>query len=325
MRLNDLIENGSADHSAYGWFRRRFGEDARHGEPMSQHTSLCVGGPAEIYFVPRTAADLRDAVQYARESRLPYLVVGTGTNLLVRDEGIRGLVISLSRCSQGIDRAYGGGNDVALTVGGGASLQALCRYAVENGLGGANFAQGIPGTIGGGIHMNAGTDLGQMGDILKGVSVMHPEGQIRAHGEEDLRFGYRSFSLGSRDWTPEGNQPILLSGTFALTAAEPQDLRHEARSIIEDRWRKQPLGHPSAGSFFKNPQGEKPAGALIEMAGLKGRRIGGAAVSEKHANFLINTGSATAADFLALMETVQETVASRFAVDLDVEVTIVGP
>ena len=322
--MNEWTGDRPVDQNAREWFSRRFGGKVRYGEPMARHTSLGVGGPAEVYLVPNTLADLGDAVRFSWENGLPYLVLGGGTNLLVRDEGLKGLVISLSRCSQGIDRADVRGDVVSITVLAGTRLQAFCRYALDHGFGGINFAFGIPGTIGGGIWMNAGTDLGQMGGVLEGISVMHPTGRIQVHSGDDLRFGYRSFSLGGLDEARGNGQPILLNGRFALEAADPGVLRREAQAIIECRKLKHPMGEQSAGCFFKNPQGGKSAGELIELSGLKGKQIGGAAVSVKHANFFINTGSASSADFLALMEAAQEAVSSRFGIDLDAEVTIVG-
>lgn len=311
------------DHDTKEWLFHRFGENVKYDEPMAQHTSLGVGGPAGAYLTPRTPEDLKDVVRFSQENRLPFMVIGGGTNLLVKDKGLNGLVISLTRCLQGISRTSIA-DALLLTVLAGTGMQTFCRYAIDHGLEGMNFALGIPGTVGGGIKMNAGTDHGQIESVLDKVSVLFPTGEIREIERKDLEFGYRSFSLGGRGKGVECGQPIILSGCFILHPADPGVLRHEAQAILGSRGKKQPLNWPNAGCFFKNPRSGKSAGELIELAGLKGKQVGGAAISIKHANFFINTGDASSADFLALMKTAQETVSTKFGIDLEAEVTIVG-
>ena len=306
------------------WLVHRFGECIKWDEPMAQHTSLGVGGPAEVYLSPETLADLKAVVRFSQENRIPFMVIGGGTNLLVKDKGLSGLVISLTRCFQGIESTNIIDEGVLLTVLSGTGMQTFCRYAIDHGLEGINFALGIPGTVGGSILMNAGTDSGQIESVLDTVSVLFPTGEIREIERKDLEFGYRSFSLGDLGRELGGGQPIILSGCFILHPADPGVLRHDAQVTLRRRGEKQPLNWPSAGCFFKNPGSGMSAGELIELAGLKGARIGGAAVSDKHANFFINTGAASAADFIALMERVQDIVSTKFDIDLEAEVTIVG-
>jgi UDP-N-acetylmuramate dehydrogenase len=312
------------DHDTKEWLSERFPKSVRYEEPMAQHTSLGVGGPAEVYVSPETLEDLKDIVLFSNENHLHSMVIGGGSNLLVGDRGIEGLVISLARYLQDISTPDSVDGIAPLTVLAGTRLQALCRYAIDHGLEGTNFALGIPGTVGGGIKMNAGTERGQLGSVLDKVTVLFPSGEVREIGKEDLEFRYRSLSLADREQELGGGQPIILSGCFALHPADPEMLRRDAQAILRDRGEKQPLNWPSAGCFFKNPCSERAAGELIELAGLKGKRIGGAEVSAKHANFLINRGDASSGDFLALMKTIQDTVSTAFGVDLETEVTIVG-
>jgi len=313
-----------ADRHIKEWFVGCFGEAARCDEPMSRHTSLGVGGPADIFFAPETLDDLRKAIRFSSENHLPYTIVGRGTNLLVGDHGIRGLVISLERCSLGIEEEDAGLDRGTVTARAGTGLQAFCRYAIAQGFEGAEFAVGIPGSVGGGIRMNAGTDRGEISSILKSVSVLHPTGRVLEYARESLAFGYRSFSIDVKEPASEDAMPIILSGCFALKPGDPDLLRRTAADILKHRKQKQPLDIPSAGCFFKNPSSEQSAGRLIDSAGMKGTSVGGAAVSGKHANFFINTGGATCADFLELMERVQQAVKRTFGIDLYPEVTLVG-
>jgi len=313
------------DDNTRDWLTRRYGDKVRYQEPMARHTYIGVGGPAEAYLRPGTAAELTAAVKYALGKGLPYLIIGGGTNLLVKDGGLSGLVICLTDCLQGIYRTATEGGSVSVTVLAGTMMVSLCRYAVDNGLGGLNFAQGIPGTVGGGIKMNAGTGEGQMGSVLTGISVLLPtSGETLAIERQHLAFGYRSLSLGDGLGEDETGPIIILGGRLDLNESDPRALREEAQAVLRDRKRKQPLNQPSAGCFFKNPACGKPAGELIDLAGLKGERVGGAAVSVKHGNFLVNAGGASAGDFLALMERVQQKVSAEFGIDLEPEVAIVG-
>ena len=301
-----------------------FGGNATFDEPMSRHTSFRVGGPAEAYVLPDRYDQLFSLVAWCRENGHPLLVIGGGTNLLVKDGGISGVVIDLSRCLNAITPKGVENDGVFVSVMAGARMKTLCSFALSNGLGGMNFAIGIPGTVGGGIQMNAGTGLGWMADVIASITVLMPGGDSRVIQREHLRWAYRKL-----EWSPPGKEdlsekPIILEGRFCLQPAEPSKLKKEACEIMKARMKRQPMGLPSAGCCFKNPSSENPAGRLIEDVGLKGRRVGGAEISSKHANFIINTGKAAAADILALMADVQERVSKMFNIDLESEVQIVG-
>jgi UDP-N-acetylmuramate dehydrogenase len=203
-------------------------------------------------------------------------------------------------------------------------LNAICGFSLREGLSGMNFALGIPGTVGGAVAMNAGTALGAMQDVLRRIEVLLPDGRTAILERETFGFSYRKLIWKSDFNGGKEMSPIVLKAVFALRPDDPEILRMQAREIIRKRKERQPLWVPSAGCFFKNPDGESPAGMLIDQAGLKGKSVGGAAISEKHANFFINRENASAKDVLALMELVQETVENKFGIELEPEVKIVG-
>lgn len=312
------------DSDSKKWLTSLLGSNVKFDEPMSKHTSLRVGGPAEAFAVPEDFAALQSLITWAWQKSVPYLIVGDGTNLLVTDGGIRGIVIVLTKCLKEITQTGRTKEHIMITAMTGVRLQTLCNYAITHGLAGLNFALGIPGTVGGGIMMNAGTAYGQIANVLEAVTVLMPTGATKTVTKQGLKFSYRHLALNMQPNHNNANQPVLIDGAFALLPSNPQKLKVEAQEII--KWRKQnhPVGIPSAGCFFKNPATGKTAGELIDLAGLKGKAIGGAEVSTKHANFLVNTGQASAADFMTLMELVQETVSKKFNTDLEREVKIVG-
>ena len=279
-------------------------------EPMSRHTTFRVGGPADVLFLPESEEQLLQALSIAREAGVPCFVIGNGSNLVVKDGGIRGLVIALGEGMAAIARA-----GETLTAWAGASLARVSAYAQASGLSGLEFASGIPGTLGGGCAMNAGAYGGQLSDVLVDARVLL-DGEVRTLTVEEMQMGYRT-SLPLR----QGG--IVISARFALTPDDPEAIAARMRELNARRRDKQPLNYPSAGSTFKRPEGYF-AGALIEQAGLKGRSVGGAQVSPKHAGFIVNTGGATAADILTLIGTVQDEVADRFGVRLETEVRILG-
>jgi len=279
-------------------------------EPMSRHTTFRVGGPADVLFLPESEDQLLRALAIAREAGVPCIVLGNGSNLVVRDGGIRGLVIVLGEGMAAIVRAGD-----TLTAWAGASLARVSAYAQASGLSGLEFASGIPGTLGGGCAMNAGAYGGQLSDALIDARVLL-DGEVKTLTVDEMQMGYRT-SLPLR----EGG--IVISARFALTPDDPEAIAARMRELNARRRDKQPLNHPSAGSTFKRPEGQF-AGALIEQAGLKGRSVGGAQVSEKHAGFIVNTGGATATDILTLIGMVQDEVRARFGVRLETEVRILG-
>lgn len=306
------------------WLAEAFGRSVRFGEPMSRHTSLRVGGPAEAYVEPENREDLVTLVNWARDKGIPYMILGGGTNLLVRDGGIEGLVICLGKCLRGIAITATGAGTVSVTAMAGSRMQTLCDFAIDRGLEGMHFALGIPGTVGGAIMMNAGTSWGRVEDCLEGITVLGPDGKVARPKRERLTFEYRRLLLPDAEKNMAAGPSVVLDGCFGLHPSSSEELRRAAKQRLEERRRTQPLNLPSAGCFFKNPASGRTAGELIEQSGLKGKRMGGAEVSTKHANFLVNGGHATAADLLLLGRIVQETVFQSTGVHLETEVQIVG-
>ena len=278
--------------------------------PLDKYTTLRVGGPADYFAEPSSEEELSALLNAAKEAGIPVLLMGNGSNLLVRDGGFRGLVIRLSKAFSHIEQWEHG-----LKAQAGALLSVLACEAANASLTGLEFAQGIPGTVGGGVYMNAGAYGGELGKCIESVTVLDHDEVKRIPGSE-MKFGYRHSRAMDEKW-------MVLGARFRLEKGDKEQIDAAMRDFAARRKEKQPLNYPSAGSFFKRPEGHF-AGALIEKAGLKGKQVGGARVSEKHAGFLINAGGATASDFLALMRLVQDTVQRESGVLLAPEVRIVG-
>lgn len=314
----------SIDKDSINWLNNLIGSGIKFREPMSRHTYFRVGGPADAFICPDNVEKLRELLRWAGDKRIPYIVIGDGSNLLVRDKGIPGIVIVLTECLNEISRSGGNGESVLIKAMAGVRTQTLCRYAIEEGLSGINFALGIPGTVGGAIMMNAGTSSGSISDVLDSVNIMLSTGTMLKIKREELDFSYRKLSWDKNFTKSHREEPIIIDGCFRLLQSDPAELKKEAWALLKKRKDNQPTGTASAGCFFKNPPSGKTAGQLIDMAGLKGTRIGGAEVSTKHANFIVNTGAASASDILALMQLIQETVFKKFNIRLEPEVKIVG-
>ena len=279
-------------------------------EPMARHTTFRVGGPADVMFFPASAEQITAALEAAAGLGVPALVIGNGSNLLVRDGGIRGLVVALG---EGYSAVACEGETI--TAQAGASLARVAQAAQAAGLAGLEFASGIPGSLGGGCAMNAGAYGGQLSDVLLSAQVLL-DGAVRTLSRDEMEMGYRTT-------LPLRRGGVVLSARFGLRRDEPEAIAARMRELNGRRRDKQPLNYPSAGSVFKRPEGYF-AGALIEQAGLKGRAVGRAQVSEKHAGFIVNTGGATAGDVTALIALVQDEVEARFGVRLEPEVRILG-
>ena len=290
---------------------RRLSGSLRFAEPMSRHTSFRIGGPADALFVPRDLAELKRCLKEARELGIPVTVIGNGSNLLVCDGGIRGLVIKLSGT---LDWVHISG--VKVRAGCGVLLAALAYKAVESDLGGLEFAAGIPGTLGGGVIMNAGAYGGEMKDVVTSVRVVSPSGEERDVSAAEMAFGYRHSSL-------QNSGSYVLEVAMELKPGDRESSLEMIRELNDRRKAKQPRALPSAGSVFKRPEGYY-AGPLIEKAGLKGMRIGDAVVSPLHANFIVNVGNAAAADVLALIALVKEAVWRECGVLLEQEIKVLG-
>lgn len=277
-------------------------------EPLAALTSLCIGGPADALVSPEDVHDVCWVVRQAQAARIPIMVLG-GTNLLVQDGGIRGIVLSLANLA-----AIEIEEDRLVFAEAGARMPVLLGFAVHHGLSGLEWAAGIPGTVGGAVVMNAGTKLGEMRDCLDTIQMVDLEGRLATHDAASVGFAYRSVSL------PEG---IVVGAWLRLTPASRETIDSRTKSYLQYRKQSQPLSQPNAGSVFKNPQGTT-AGRLIEEAGLKGCRVGDAQVSTKHANFIVNLGQARSADVLQLIETIQREVSQQTGVTLELEWKVVG-
>ena len=280
-------------------------------EPMSRHTSFRIGGPARRMAFPTTGAQMVLLMSFAAECGARPLVIGKGTNLLCPDEGLDRLVVETS----GLSRLEMGTEPDTVLAEAGVSLARLADFACKAGLTGLEFAHGIPGSVGGGVCMNAGAYGGEMKQVVSGVSVLFPEEGVKFLSGEEMDFGYRHSLLTDH---PEA---VVLHALFRLTPGDPETIREQMRDLASRRKASQPLEWPSAGSTFKRPEGYF-AGTLIDQCGLKGLTVGGAQVSEKHAGFVINRGGATCADVEALIRQIQERVQEQAGVRLEPEVKI---
>ena len=306
------------------WLKDHFGARVQFDLPMRQQTSLRIGGPADAYVAPQDIRDLEQLVTWARDAQLPYMVIGRGTNLLVRDGGIRGLVIALHQGLNTIETHTTHADRALVVAMAGAKLQTLCSYAIEHGFAGLNFAVGIPGSVGGAIQMNAGTSHGCMAEVLAWVDILPPQKALQRLSRSELDFTYRALRWNAAAASRKQPAPVIVAGGFDLPRGDRRALGREAAQHLAQRKAHQPIAKSSAGCMFKNPAGDRPAGWLIDQAGLKGVRIGGAAVSEMHANYIINAAQATAAEVEALIETIQTRVWEKFQTRLETEVQIVG-
>ncbi len=286
-------------------------ENIRFGEPMSRHTSFQTGGEAEIFVEVDGETQLSKLLSYLRKTENPYFLLGNGTNLLVSDKGYDGVVIQIgkrmSRLAVQGERIY---------AQAGAPLTQVAKTACENGLSGMEFASGIPGSIGGAVVMNAGAYDGEMKQIVESVTVLNGEGEEMELDCDTMEFGYRSSVIRDRPF-------VVTEVVLKLQKGEPESIRAKMEDFAKRRREKQPLEYPSAGSVFKRPEGYF-AGKLIMDSGLRGCRIGGAQVSEKHCGFIINRGNATSEDIAELMEEIQERVKERFGVSLEPEIVKLG-
>lgn len=280
-------------------------------EPMSEHTTFKIGGPAEIFVIPDDPDEVAEVLEAIRKAGAPYFVLGCGSDLLVSDEGYHGVIISLT---QGLIGVNVDGKEMSCQAG--VGLKEASEMACELGLSGLEFACGIPGSIGGACFMNAGAYDGCIADVLKSVRVLLADGSVTTIAVDDLGLGYRKSRIAD-----EGM--VVLSATFALKKDDSEEIRERMDDLTRRREEKQPLELPSAGSTFKRPEGYF-AGKLISDAGLKGWRSGGAAVSEKHAGFVVNVDGATAEDVRAVISHVQDEVERQFGVRLEPEVRFLG-
>jgi len=284
-------------------------------EPMSLHTSFRIGGPADLYAVATSTRELVELVSLARRHDVPYLIIGQGTNILVADKGIRGLVIE--NRAQGICFE----DDAVLYAESGALLRELALESAQRGLGGLEWAVGIPGSVGGAIVGNAGAYGGYISDVAREVTVLSADGTVRQLTAEEVGFGYRTSKFKGQGTRDKG-QEVILSAEFVLRP-EPVEVLLERMADYTSRREATQPPEPSGGSVFKRTE-QYPAGFLIEQAGLKGVRIGDAQISPKHANFIVNLGRARAAEVKALIDLAQEQVWEQFGLELELEIELIG-
>lgn len=280
-------------------------------ELMAFHTTFRIGGPADFFVMPKNAEELAGVLRLCKEENIPYFILGNGSNLLVGDKGYRGVVIQLYKNFDGVEIS---GTTVRAKAG--AMLIRVAKEAGKAGLTGLEFASGIPGTIGGAMVMNAGAYGGEMKDVVTEVTVLTKEGELKTFTGEQMNFRYRGSVV-------EDEGCIVLEAVMELRKGNSEDIQARMDELSVQRRTKQPIEYPSAGSTFKRPEGYF-AGKLIQDANLRGYTVGGAQVSEKHCGFVINTGSATAADVMQLIQDVSDKVQAKFGVPLEPEVKRIG-
>jgi UDP-N-acetylmuramate dehydrogenase len=294
--------------------REVFGERARFNEPLARHTSFRIGGPADAWVEVLSAAEIVRLHELAGANGVPLVPFGSGTNVLVSDRGVRGIVMHLGPDLRAMQWSTNG-SGTRVRAGAGVRLAKLAAEAVARGLSGLEFAEGIPGSVGGGLLMNAGAFGGEIADVLDAVTGVDPQrGECRLP-RTALRFGYRFAEV------PPGF--IVTQAEFVLHAGDPETIRQRVEGLRRRRTARQPAGKPNAGSIFKNPEGYF-AGQLIEAVGMMGRRLGGAMVSEQHANFIVNMGGATAAEVKLLIDEIADAVWKQNAIRLIPEIKLVG-
>lgn len=279
-------------------------------EPMALHTTFKIGGPARLAVFPKNENEISDVIKKCKEENVRYMVVGNGSNLLVADEGIDAVVILLGKEFGEVKLI----DDTTIFAEAGASLMKVCRFALENGLSGLEFANGIPGSCGGGAFMNAGAYGGELGDVMFRCDHIDKDGNKGSLEGDDLKLAYRHSAYYE-------NGCVITGAYFKMQKADKEEIKAKMNDYMSRRRDKQPLEYPSAGSTFKRPEGNF-AGALIEQCGLKGTSVGGAEISTKHAGFVINKGGATCKDVLDLCKKVADTVKAEKGIDLEMEVRV---
>lgn len=280
-------------------------------EPMKNHTSFKIGGPVDLLIEVKETELIKTVISWANTNKKPLIVFGMGSNMLVSDKGIRGIALKLGNNMDEIRVNY---NEIKAAAG--ATLSALAVAAANHSLTGLEFAEGIPGSLGGAIFMNAGAYDGEMKNVLNQVEAISPVGEVKIFSQDELQMGYRKSIF-------QTNGYYILSAVMQLQKGEQEEILRKMQAFAQSRREKQPIEYPSAGSTFKRPAGHY-VGPMIEELGLKGFSIGGARVSLKHAGFIINTGNATAQNVLDLISYIQEKVAAQYGVNLETELKIIG-
>lgn len=281
----------------------------KYQEPLGRHTTYRIGGPASIHFVPATNEAAAGAMAWAREHKLPVLVLGLGSNVLIRDGGFRGMVLKIGKGLDAVSHRAG-----TWKVGAGLPLPLLARKTAEEGFGGVHKLIGVPGSVGGAVFMNAGAHGQDIASVLISATVLDPKGRLVDKASKDISFTYRRSSL-------EGH--VVLGCALRLEQDEPERLKQEQAMLLRKRREGTPFDQPCCGSVFKNPE-EMTAGRLIDRCGLKGRRVGGAEIAKLHANYIVNVGNASADDVLKLIDIARTAVFKEFGIELELEVKVLG-
>ncbi|MDD2586156.1 MAG: UDP-N-acetylmuramate dehydrogenase [Syntrophomonadaceae bacterium] len=286
-------------------------ERVKFNEPMHRHTTFRIGGPADVLIMPESFAEVTEIVSFCKDRGISFFILGMGSNILVRDKGIRGVVIKLGNKLKNI--RISDNNIYAET---GIRLSELSKRAAAHSLSGLEFAEGIPGSLGGAVVMNAGAYGGEISKVVAEVEAINDSGLVKKFTPEQIQYGYRKSIFQNSDY-------IILAASFKLEYGEKEKIQATMREFAHLRREKQPLDLPSAGSTFRRPEGYY-VGPMLEKMGLKGYNVGGAAVSGKHAGFIVNTGSATANDVINLIKYIQQKAREQFEVDLQPEIKIIG-
>lgn len=284
-------------------------------EPMSRHTSIGVGGIAEVVVWPERSEELSRIIHFLWQFQIPFIPIGNGTNLIVKDGGYKGVVISMLSMSS-ISLAERGPEQVLLHAGAGATLSEIVLLSEKGALSGMEFCAGIPGSVGGAVRMNAGAYGNEIKDVVEKVELMIISGELLESGKDDLKFTYRNLDIS------EGT--VIVGASFLLARGVEEKIHSRINEILGKRRNKHPLEYRNAGSIFKNPTGGIPAGRIIDESGLKGMQIGDAKISEKHGNFIVNLGKAKASDIIALIDVIKTKVKKERGIMLQTEVMIVG-
>lgn len=311
-RISKKINRDREEYRVYKELCDILGEEnVLREEPMRAHTTFRIGGPADYFVTPESEEQVQAVTALSRREKIPYYILGNGSNLLVGDQGYRGLIIQIYKKMSEIRI-----EDYEIHAQAGALLSKIAARALDASLTGFEFASGIPGTLGGAVMMNAGAYGGEMKHVLKSATVLTPEGEIQTLTLDELELGYRTSIVARKGYT-------VLSAVIALEPGKQEEIRAYMEDLKERRVTKQPLEYASAGSTFKRPEGYF-AGKLIQDSGLRGYSVGDAQISEKHSGFVINRGNATAAEVLSLIQHVQDTVEEKFGVRLETEVKRIG-
>ncbi|MED3646131.1 UDP-N-acetylmuramate dehydrogenase [Halalkalibacterium halodurans] len=285
--------------------------EVRVNESLAHHTTWKIGGPADVFVIPNDIEGLKKTMKLIQETGCKWRVIGRGSNILVSDKGLRGVTVKLDK---GLDHLEVNGESI--TVGAGYPVVKLATVISRQGLAGLEFAAGIPGSVGGAVFMNAGAHGSDISQILTKAHVLFPDGTLRWLTNEEMAFSYRTSLL-------QKNDGICVEAIFSLTRGDKEDIKKKLQKNKDYRRDTQPWNHPTCGSVFRNPLPEY-AGQLIEKAGLKGYQIGGAQISTMHANFIVNTGDAKAADVLALIHHVKDTIQKQYQINMETEVELIG-